>query len=388
MISENAEMNQIIIQIILAGFIIYICGCENDGIFNPSDSLNQVPIIEVYVDNDSYLNLLTSKTLNYEIAAKVYFKNLALGGKIRPAGAGSRYGPRWSYRIKLNEKESIENLNSFNLSAQVNDPTMLYTTIVSDLYRQLGFLVFENFPVFLKINNNDQGLFTLIELVKEDFFERRAIPVYELYKGGSESKFSFEETNNPQFNFDKEIPENDNYSNLYELILAVDTSNAETIFSSLGKWLDIDNYVRYHALTTLINNPDAFQNNFFIIKETSESPFKFIPWDFDRCFEKTNDVGLYGKNAIIKKLFENDSTFSLYKSELEFQIDQIFTEAYIFPKIDSAAAVIKDAYNIDPYLGDGRYDFETEIQTLKEYITNRRQYFIDNLPAFTRGSLD
>ena len=100
----------------------------------------------------------------------IFFKEKALHGSLRPSGAGSRYFPRWSYRVELNENEFIENINIFNLSAQVHDPTMLHTTLVAELYRQAGFYVFDNFPVFVKINNEDKGLSQFIELVNEDFF--------------------------------------------------------------------------------------------------------------------------------------------------------------------------------------------------------------------------
>jgi spore coat protein H len=359
-------------------------GCDKDGLFNLSDELTFVPNLEFYVDHDSYLEMLANRTQNYAIPANIFFKNKALYGTIRPSGAGSRYFPRWSYRVELNDQEYIEDYNRFNLSTQVNDPTMLHTTLVSELYRQAGFYVFDNFHVFVKINNSDQGLYQFIELINEEFFEKNNIPVYELYKGGFESKFSFEGTYNPQFHFDKKIPDDDNYSNLYNLIHAVDTSNTNKIFTSLGKWLDLDNYIKYHALTTLINNPDAFENNFFIMKETTNSPYKFLPWDFDRCFERENNVGLYGKNAIIRKLFENESTFNLYKAELENMLNTIFTNENVSLILDAHINKIREAYNIDPYLGDGMYDFDEEIQDLKFYISDRRDFFFEQLPNFTR----
>ena len=114
------------------------------------------------------------------------------------------------------------------------------------------------------------------------------------------------------------------------------------------------------------------------------SPFKFLPWDFDRCFERETNVGLYGKNAIIKKLFKNDSTFNLYKAELKNMLDSTYTNVKVNSILDGYTDKIREAYNIDPYLGDGRYDFEEEIQDLKDYIANRRQFFFDNLPTFIR----
>ncbi|MFC2088526.1 CotH kinase family protein, partial [Calditrichota bacterium] len=182
------------------------------------------------------------------------------------------------------------------------------------------------------------------------------------------------------------IPEDGNYSNLYNFILAVDTSRSDRIINSLGKWLDINNYIKYHALTSLINNPDAFKNNFFIFKESVRSPFKCVPWDFDQSFRREVDVGLFGKNAIINRLFENDSTLNMYKSELINLLNTIFTVQNVDSVINKNRDIIEEAYNIDPYLGNGRYNLEAEIQSLKEYIANRRQYFLDNIDSLTPNS--
>lgn len=246
-------------KIFLFLILVVLIACDKDGLFNPSDALKNIPKLEFYIDHEAYLNLLANRTQNFNIPANIFYNDQAFHGSIRPSGAGSRYFPKWTYRVKLNNEEFIENYNTFNLSAQVHDRTMLHTSLVSELYRQAGFYVFDNFHVFVKINNSDQGLYQFIEIIKEDFFKIRGIPVFELYKGGFESKFSFEGGYNPQFHFDKEIPDDDNFSNLYDLIYAVDTSNTNTLFSSLGKWLDLDNYIKYHALTTLINNPMHFR---------------------------------------------------------------------------------------------------------------------------------
>ena len=151
--------------------ILFLTGCEENGILNPSEKLKNIAVLDFYIENDAYLNLLTNKTLNYAVPANIFYKNsdYAYGGSIRASGAGSRFDPRWSYRVRLNEGEFIENLNSFNLSAQVYDRTMLNTTIATHLYHQAGFLTIDNYPAFIRINENNQGLFQLLELLKQDF---------------------------------------------------------------------------------------------------------------------------------------------------------------------------------------------------------------------------
>jgi hypothetical protein len=60
-------------------------------------------------------------------------------------------------------------------------------------------------------------------------------------------------------------------------------------------------------------------------------------------------------------------------------VENVFTEENLFPVIDSVYSVIKEAYNLDPYLGDGRYNIDSEFENLKLYIADRRQYIVNNI---------
>jgi spore coat protein H len=377
-------MNMNRLKKIFTLLVVFISvSCDDIPVSNSADTLQNLPVMDLEFNGDDYLRLLDNKTSDLEVPVNIAFKGQNVTAVIRASGAGSRFSARWSYKVETGNGSSLENVTEFNLSSQIADPTMMYTTIASRLYRLAGFPIFNSEHLFLRINNRDQGLFLFIERVEEPFFLQRNIDVCELYKSNGNSKFTFTEINNPQFDFEKKIPDDNNYNNLIDLIHAVDTSSCGTIKQSLGSYLDINNYIRYHALTTLINNPDAFDNNFFIFKQTYNSSFEFLPWDFDRCFERTEDVGLYGKNAIIEKLLRSEATFNLYKSELRDQLDHIFTLDNIDPIIDSLASTIREGYDLDPYLGKGMYNFDEEIEKLSEFIDRRRVQIADDLDNFS-----
>ena len=374
------------ILFLLLGLLI---SCDDSGILNPSENLTNVPILEFEFNEEDLIRLRQNRTNSLKVPAIMAYNNKTHLVEVRASGAGSRYHPKWSYHVELIDGSLIEGLTEFNLSAQVFDPTLLHTNIASHLYKQLGFKLFRSKHVFVKINESDEGLYPLIERVEQPFFNERNIKVFQLFKLGFDSKFTFTSINYPEFHFEKKIPDDDNYSQLYEFINAIDTSNSERIFESLGKHLDIEQYIKYHAITTLMNSFDAFTNNFFLLKESPTSPFTLVPWDFDKIFQDDNVSKLAGNNSIIKKLFENDSTFNMYKSTLRFQLDNIFTPENIGNVIDSTATVIEEAYNLDPYLGKGgRYNFLTEIEKLKSYINNRRSYFENNLELLTKSYFD
>ncbi len=367
---------------VILSIILVFSGCDDDVILNPSDEISSLPVMEFHIDEEDLLALRSNKANSLNVPVRVVYKNKSYLGMVQAQGAGSRLHPKWAYKVELNEGKTIEDLSVFNLSAQVYDKTLLKTTVTSAIYKELGFPTFKNKHVFLKINNRDEGLYPLIERIEQPFFDRRNLPVTELFKLGFGSKFTLAGTYNPQFYFSKEIPDDENYNSLIEFIHAIDTCNSENVYSSLESWLDVHNYLEYHAITSLINNFDAFRNNFFLHKESGLAPFKIIPWDFDKSFYYEDEVGIYGENEIILKLLQNDQVVEEYKNKVKYLLSTVFTKKYIFPIIDSTASVIRDGYNIDPYLGAGRYNFEEEINALKQFISERRQFFINNIDSF------
>lgn len=367
------------VPLIIALSVMIFSGCDNPAIYNRSDSLTNLPVIEVYIDEDEYYNLLQTKTTETEIPAKIIYNNESGTGYIRSSGGGSRMHPRWSYRIELKSGLNIAGLKSFSLSSQTYDPTMIHTTVVSRLYAMRGVPVFDNQHVFLKINNQDKGLYLLIERIDEDFFQIRNIPTYEIYKAEFDSDFSLSGPEHPLFSYDKKLPDDNNYAHLLDFINTIETCGISTIEQSLEPYIDIDNYLQYHAMSTVINNDDAFKNNYYLQRETPVSPYKIYPWDFDRSFDPDNDVGLAGENNLFLKLSQNTTVRSKYINEMQFILNNYFREDILFPVIDSTAAHIRQAYNMDPFLGAGRYDLDTQVGALKAFITSRRQFLLDNI---------
>ncbi len=369
-------------RILFIPLFLLMISC-NDVMLNQSEELTDVPVMEFIINEELYSKLINGRLFDTEVTIQLAFEGKMYEAKLEASGAGSRYNPRWSYEVELEDSE-IYGLSVFNLSSQNFDPVMLNTTITANYYEMLGLPTFFNTHVFLKINNEDKSLLVLTEEIDEGYFERRQKEVYELMKVEFGSKFTFREgAFHPQFHFDKEIPEDDNYNNLVEFINAIDTSSNENLIVSLGKFLDIENYIKYHVATSILNNDDSFTNNFFLMKETPSSTYQVIPWDFDKSFSRINDVGFGGENAIVKKIFKNEETFNLYKNEVINQLTNNYTIENLFPIIDNTTNQIRQAYGIDKYLGD-RYNFDEEILLLKDYITNRRAKLIENLDDLTQ----
>ncbi|MCU7502945.1 MAG: hypothetical protein HF314_07720 [Ignavibacteria bacterium] len=368
-------------------FMLAITSCRESIINGPEDNIASIPQLDTYISDGNYQILQENRFSNVSVAADIFAGREKLSATLEAQGAGSRYFPKWGYYVRLDNGQEIGGENSFNLSAQPHDRTMLRSILASYIYSEAGFEVFHSSHVFLKINGKPKGLYLLTEKIDEVFFAKRDIPVHELIKVIFEAKFSFTELNNPASCFEKKIPDDNNLNNLRDFIHCLDNSDNSDLFQRLGKYLDIRQYLMYHAVTSVLNNLDGFENNFYLVKDYPDSPYRILPWDFDKTFDTGINVGLAGNNAIIRKLLQNDSCLSIYKSDLRMILNSCFTEDRLYPIIDSVYIKIKGAYNEDPYLGANGISLEDEISELKRFIRERRAYLLNNIDSF-RGLTD
>ena len=359
--------------------LITICissGCEvTDN--NPANDISSIYLFDSYVRPENLSNLLSNKMVNYSVPIRIFINDEEFKGTTEAQGSGSRYLPKWSYEIELDERR-IMNLSNFNLSAQVGDPSMLRTVLASYVYKEMGFEVFDSDFAFLKINGENKGLYYIIERVEEDFFIRRGIPVYEVINTLFGAKFTFKDGTNLFEFFEKEINGNDNLFNFENFIHALDTVKSENILNGLRKFLDINSYLKYHAASTIIAAADGFRNNIIFYKKTPQNPYEVLPWDFDATFNTTFTGVFYGDNEIIQKLLSNDSCLALYDLYYNYCLENIFTESGLFPLIDKTVKRIRAGYKLDPYLGEAGYNPDYEAEELKNFISERREILINN----------
>jgi len=370
------------LRYIIALLLLISAGCDiNEN--NPADDITSVRLFHTYIRQENLVELRSNKLIGFSVPVKIFIGDKEYSGTIEAQGAGSRYIPKWSYEIKL-EEDKIADLWNFNLSAQVGDPSMLKTILASYSYRQMGFHVFDSEFAFLKINDENQGLYLMIERVEEDFFRRRDIPLFEIINTLFGAKFTYAEEFNIYDSFEKEYNDDDNLLYFGNFINALDTVKPGNIFPYLDKLLDVESYLKYHAVSTVIAASDGFRNNIVFFKRTPDSPYETLPWDFDGAFNAGFTDIYWGDNEIIRKLIQNDSCVSLYMQYYTYFLENIFTENSLFPVIDEAVQKIEKAYNLDPYLGEAGFNIRDEADKLRAFISARRQLLLNNPGSLRR----
>ncbi len=331
-----------------------------------------IPVLSVDVTPDRMEMLLSQKLLNYEVPATWHYLDTHTQGIIRPQGAGSRYYPWWSYTFFSDEPMFSKN-SLFILSAQSTDKTKLRTMLMTFLCNEFGVLAPASELVLLRLNGEDKGVYVKSERIDEWYFQRHSLPAFELIKVMCSAKFSSYDPD-ALYSFDWVIPELPSKTFFIEFMHALDTVSVdETLWKTVGRqYLDIPQYLRFHALNVVVNNVDGLNNNFYFYRPTPTSCYTIITHDFDNTFSMMREVSIEAENEIISKLLQNDSCRKLYYGYIRELVEKYFVEEKLFHLIDKYMSSIREA-NKDVAWWD-EAAFYSEVQYLKQLISKRRQY--------------
>jgi len=237
---------------------------------------------------------------------------------IKGRGNSSFVMTKYGYKIKLAEKDTVLGMpkdKEWDLVSNFRDKSMLRNYVT---YQLAGILGDEYFPkckfVELYLNRQYLGIYLLVEHVKVSE-DRVDIPK-------NDSSFLFEKTSATStdgvmltsslgyiFKFCQPKEPSDaaqklleNHINDFEHFL-----RSKNIYKldSIGKWIDIDDFIRYYWIQEFTKNIDGHRRSIFLTWEKNEkdnAPIKMGPvWDFDLGYGNSADEKSGPEQWLIRK---------------------------------------------------------------------------------------
>ena len=214
---------------------------------------------------------------------------------IRGRGNSSFTSPKFSYRIKLQEKASLLEMprdKDWLLIPNYMDKSLLRNFITAKMAREnLGFWTPRSEFVELYVNRTYQGVYQLsekIEIAKNRLNlpeETFLVEIDHKYKKDDVVVFSKHSVpfriHSPKDPSDEALRAMEARINDFESFLEDGKYN----FDSLGCWVDVNSYIRYYWMQELSKNVDgAFKTSVFFTWNGS-GPMVMGPlWDFDIAY--------------------------------------------------------------------------------------------------------
>ncbi|KAI8098289.1 coth protein-domain-containing protein [Gilbertella persicaria] len=389
---------------------------------------SQIPTIHIYGNTSATQYLHENQLEDIEVNLDMTYISLdkvylfeQVGFSL--AGRSSRWVPKLSYGIKLNEKNdtTLFGYKNLKLRALSKDPTYIRENLAHNVLKSSGIPSSGYSYVRLFIDNQPIGLFGLIETFQDPWVatvfannDKDYASGY-LYQGegfGFDeqeeqvyiSDLRYEGTNISKYDFDQyDIKAGPSKNPLEDLIdlqtftkFINDSSVSTTPESEWEKRLDVDCFSRAMAIENLIGLSDAYMtlgNNYYLYQDPRQSGrFIYISTDFDDSLGRSLfDLepmlsGNYAEHPgflsrpLTRKLFSYPVFLKAYEELLLTLSNTLVNPSIINPYLDSVAKMI---------IPDVEWDFKLpRLGTYKqgdfpEFVFRRggREYLQTFLPA-------
>ncbi|MEW5845347.1 MAG: CotH kinase family protein [Bacteroidota bacterium] len=343
----------------------------------------------------------------------------------RLRGNTSRYAKKKSFKVSFNTFEpgkKLKGIEKLNLNGEHNDPSIIRSKLVWDLMNGIGLPAPRANHVRLYINNQYYGLYINVEHIDENFVKTRfgnnngnlykcLYPADLTYRSADPNAYKFVQNGYRVYDL-KTNTEQDNYTDIAQLIDVVNRTPVSELPAKLEPIFDVNNFLKYLAAEALTGNWDGYsynRNNFYLYKNTITGRFEFIPYDADNTFGidwfnidwATRSVNSWASSQA-RPLTKNILAVDAYRKRYYFYLKQLINGLFSTNTIQSKALALRSKIETyaasDPYrsldYGWSSSDFYSSYFTalgghvkygLVSFVSKRIQYAnaqfsVDNIP--------
>ncbi len=360
----------------------------------------QVPHYDVTMTPADY-NLLYTRDIFSDSALPSSFDYQAShwnNTTIKFKGQSTRYYPKKSYNVKFPKTSLFQNLRTVSFNSMYTDKSSLREHLAWDLFQDMNELASRPHFGSLAINGGSKGLYLFIDKPDAYVLANRGRVVGLMYEP-SDTYDSGDLTVQPdtllKLYYDKNIGNVNDYSDLEALINALNNAPDSSFADTLQRYVDVQSVMNWFSGNILTMSGDSYSKNYLLYRDTSKQvqQWVFIPWDYDLSFGRSGDETipypasllndgfaytfppLSGPSSVLKdRLWNTPSLREALRLRVDTLLRTVFTEARMFPRIDSLAAAINSDLSSDPYKWGTYGDFLEHIEALKYYVTARRNY--------------
>lgn len=292
---------------------------------------------------------------------------------------GSLDGFRPSLKVKLDfqdEDQEIDGINVLTLNNCKQDAPLINAYLTYSLYNRLGSPAPRASFASVFVNGNHLGVYCHVESMKKPMAKRAfGNDKGTLYEGTVVDFYPGWE-NSFERKFGKKDRGMDAIKKLTEVLNG--DLNEEEFVKHISDVVDIDAFLKYWALESLIGFWDGYSgntNNFFFYVSKEDNKMRFLPWGADSVFsEREMRFGRNGpsykavktKGILAGKLYEVESIRSKYFDTLLAILDNGWDEK----------AMVKDISRLEemlePHIHSSQGRFNDAILSTKEFVENRK----------------
>jgi spore coat protein H len=293
-------------------------------------------------------------------------------------------------------------IKKLGFNNHIADNSQLRERLAAEVMRDFGVPAPRITHYNLKVNNGtevlDFGLYSIVEYIGSEYLKAEFVESGgNLYKPGDGSeKVAWKSgISLNQDNFEKKTNESSDWSEIEGVISALHaTPNLTSAWrAQLESVFNVDGFLKWLAANTAISNWDTYggaDHNYYVYQNPTDSKVNWIAWDLNESFK--SDARVANPNlsnvskadwpliGILKEDLEYQKVYEAYLKD--FQQNHL---AQLSARVDAMASQIRPilAKEKFPYSTLGMVSsFDTEITSLKSFISQRNQEIKQAFPLF------
>jgi spore coat protein CotH len=216
------------------------------------------------------------------------------------------------------------------------------------------------------------GLFTIVEQVDQSFFEQRwgrKVGVLVKPEGLSGLPDLGKDWKPYEKSYSSKLKARPaDAQHLIDFVQFLDHASNEQFASHLGDYLDVDEFLRFLAVETLIVNSDsplAMNHNYYLTVHPDSGKVVWVPWDMNMAFGGFRrgelDLSVFKPSApgifpLADRVLADPALAQRYRHEMQSLLDNQMTRAHMDAELRRLLTQIHAAALQDPAGGAGQFD--------------------------------
>ena len=293
---------------------------------------------------------------------------------------GSLSGEKPSLKISIDEYQAgrtYHGLERLTLNNSIQDPAYIGQCIAYALFDRAGLPAPRCNFARVAVNGQPLGTYVQVESIEDELLDHHYLSSDGNLYEGTLSDFlaawsgTFEKENNQL---------EDDWSDIDAVIAAAAAPDQE-LFASLDEVIDLDEFIRFWALESLIRHWDGYAgniNNFWLYE--SGGRLHFLPWGADQVLVDRNPVqgddaptSVYATGYLAYRLYLHPEGRQRYLAATRELLDEVWDETWLLGEIDRMAALIGP--------GIQSQEFGPTVMSRREFVMNRRAAVREELGA-------
>ncbi|MDB4589714.1 CotH kinase family protein [bacterium] len=286
---------------------------------------------------------------------------------------GSLDSTRPSLKVKFNEyrkkQHPIDDLDRLTLNNNKQDTAHLSQYLGYQLFQESKTPAPRCNHAHVTVNGQNLGIYSNVESIRKPFLKRTfGSDEGDLFEG---TIADFMDGWMHKFESKRKRTKVVALKPLHDVL-----KNPESTLKEIGEILDIDAFIRFWAMESLISFWDGYtnnQNNYFLYQNPSTSKWQFIPWGLDSAFTSMMPFPPFfipnhaaqSQSVISNRLYHFPEIQDKYLTTMKAILDAHWKESVLNAEIDAVTERLKDLHT------RGRSQ-EKGLKKLRTFINMRR----------------